>query len=69
MSHSPRIVVVTGASGGVGRAAARAFAARGDRVALVARGPTGLDAAADEIRRAGWNGTGAGGRRGRPPCR
>ncbi|OIJ97628.1 short-chain dehydrogenase [Streptomyces sp. MUSC 14] len=53
MSHSPRIVVVTGASGGVGRAAARAFAARGDRVALVARGRTGLDAAADEIRRAG----------------
>ncbi|OIJ86064.1 short-chain dehydrogenase [Streptomyces sp. MUSC 14] len=52
-SQSPRVVVVTGASGGVGRAAARAFAARGDRVALVARGRTGLDAAADEIRRAG----------------
>ncbi|MCQ4083756.1 SDR family oxidoreductase [Streptomyces sp. RB6PN25] len=52
-SHSSRVVVVTGASGGVGRAAARAFAARGDRVALVARGRTGLDAAADEVRAAG----------------
>ncbi|MGW3247755.1 SDR family NAD(P)-dependent oxidoreductase [Streptomyces sp. NPDC001070] len=39
-------VVVTGASGGVGRAAARAFAARGDRVALPARERTGLAAAA-----------------------
>ncbi|WEO99513.1 SDR family oxidoreductase [Streptomyces sp. FXJ1.172] len=52
-SHSPRVVVVTGASGGVGRAVARAFAARGDRVALVARGRTGLAAVADEVRRAG----------------
>ncbi|MFD8722851.1 SDR family oxidoreductase [Streptomyces sp. NPDC059629] len=52
-SHGPRVVVVTGASGGVGRATARAFAARGDRVALVARGRKGLDAAADEVRRAG----------------
>ncbi|MGW2824120.1 SDR family oxidoreductase [Streptomyces sp. NPDC001443] len=51
--HSPRVVVVTGASGGVGRATARAFAARGDRVALVARGRGGLAAAADEIRRTG----------------
>jgi NAD(P)-dependent dehydrogenase (short-subunit alcohol dehydrogenase family) len=48
-----RVVVVTGASGGVGRATARAFAARGDRVALLARGREGLAAAADEVRRAG----------------
>ncbi|MFF7160246.1 SDR family oxidoreductase [Streptomyces sp. NPDC008086] len=48
-----RAVVVTGASGGVGRAAARAFAARGDRVALLARGREGLAAAADEVQRAG----------------
>ncbi|NGO09675.1 SDR family oxidoreductase [Streptomyces sp. HC44] len=48
-----RAVVVTGASGGVGRATARAFAARGDRVALLARGRDGLAAAADEVTRAG----------------
>ncbi len=46
-------VVVTGASGGVGRAAAVAFAARGARVALLARGREGLAAAADEVQRAG----------------
>jgi NAD(P)-dependent dehydrogenase (short-subunit alcohol dehydrogenase family) len=47
------IVVITGASGGVGRATARAFAARGDRVALLARGEAGLEAAADEVNHAG----------------
>lgn len=50
---SARVVVVTGASAGVGRAAARAFAERGDRVALLARGQDGLDAARDEIERGG----------------
>ncbi|ELS57782.1 SDR family oxidoreductase [Streptomyces viridochromogenes] len=48
-----RAVVITGASGGVGRAAALAFAARGDRVALLARGREGLAGAADEVQRAG----------------
>ncbi|MFE0474701.1 SDR family oxidoreductase [Streptomyces sp. NPDC058947] len=48
-----RVVVVTGATGGVGRATARAFAARGDKVALLARGREGLAAAADDVRRAG----------------
>ncbi len=42
----PRTVVITGASSGVGRAAARAFAARGDRVGLLAHNHDGLDAAA-----------------------
>ena len=52
-SRSPRVVVVTGASGGIGRATARAFGARGDKVALLARGEEGLDAARREIERAG----------------
>ncbi|WIV54270.1 SDR family oxidoreductase [Amycolatopsis nalaikhensis] len=48
-----QVVVVTGASGGIGRAVARAFGARQARVALVARGERGLKAAADEVRAAG----------------
>ena len=48
-----RVVVVTGASGGIGRATARAFGARGDAVALLARGATGLDAARRDVEGAG----------------
>jgi NAD(P)-dependent dehydrogenase (short-subunit alcohol dehydrogenase family) len=48
-----QIVVVTGASGGVGRAVAVAYGARGAKVALVARGSLGLQGAADDVRRAG----------------
>ena len=48
-----QVVVVTGASGGIGRAVARAFGARGASVALLARGETGLRAAADDVERAG----------------
>lgn len=48
-----RTVVVTGASAGVGRATARAFGAKGDRVALIARGEEGLAAAAREVEEAG----------------
>jgi NAD(P)-dependent dehydrogenase (short-subunit alcohol dehydrogenase family) len=46
-------VVVTGASAGVGRAVAVAFGARKAKVALLARGETGLAGAADEVHRAG----------------
>lgn len=44
-----KVVVVTGASGGVGRATAVALAKIGARVALLARGEQGLAAAAAEI--------------------
>ncbi|MFB9909007.1 SDR family oxidoreductase [Allokutzneria oryzae] len=44
-----RVVVVTGASAGVGRATVREFARRGYRVALLARGESGLAAAAKEV--------------------
>jgi NAD(P)-dependent dehydrogenase (short-subunit alcohol dehydrogenase family) len=47
------VVVITGAAAGVGRAAARAFAAKGADVALVARGRDGLEAAAREVRELG----------------
>ena len=46
-------VVVTGASAGIGRATARLFGERGDRVGLIARGQAGLDAAAHEVEEAG----------------
>lgn len=49
----PRIVVVTGSSGGIGRATATAFAARGDTVVLLARGEKGLSGAAEQVERAG----------------
>jgi NAD(P)-dependent dehydrogenase (short-subunit alcohol dehydrogenase family) len=48
-----RVVVVTGASGGIGRATAIAFARRGDQVALLARGEKGLAGAAHDVRVAG----------------
>ena len=47
------VVVVTGASAGVGRAAAVAFGEAGATVALLARGDEGLRMAAKEVERAG----------------
>jgi NAD(P)-dependent dehydrogenase (short-subunit alcohol dehydrogenase family) len=44
-----KVVVVTGAAAGVGRAAARAFAAKGADVALIARGEDALEAARKEV--------------------
>ena len=51
--RSRRVVVVTGASAGVGRAVARAFAERGADLALIARGRAGLEAARQEAEAAG----------------
>jgi NADP-dependent 3-hydroxy acid dehydrogenase YdfG len=45
-SSKPQVVVVTGASGGIGRASAQAFGVRGAKVALLARGELGLQGAA-----------------------
>jgi NAD(P)-dependent dehydrogenase (short-subunit alcohol dehydrogenase family) len=48
-----QIAVITGASAGVGRATARAFAAHGFDVALLARGAAGLAGAAGDVEAAG----------------
>jgi NAD(P)-dependent dehydrogenase (short-subunit alcohol dehydrogenase family) len=53
MRQSARVAVVTGASGGVGRATARLLARRGTALGLLARGAAGLHAAAEEARAAG----------------
>ncbi len=47
--NSLTTVVITGASAGVGRATARKFARSGARVALLARGRDGLEAARKEV--------------------
>ena len=47
------VIVITGASAGVGRATAREFAIHGHRIALLARGKTGLEAAAQEVEELG----------------
>jgi len=48
-----QVVVVTGASGGIGRAVARMYGERGAAVALLARGETGLEGAAADVEEAG----------------
>ena len=48
-----RTIVITGASGGIGRATAIAAGRRGDRVVLLARGEKGLAAAAEQVTAAG----------------
>src|SRR5690349_12530727 len=50
---SEQVVVITGASAGVGRATARAFASSGARIGLLARGMDGLLGAKEEIEAAG----------------
>ncbi|MFL6213732.1 MAG: SDR family oxidoreductase [Blastocatellia bacterium] len=49
----PEVVVITGASAGVGRATVRKFARHGARIGLIARGLDGLEAAQREVEAAG----------------
>ena len=49
----PEVVVITGASAGVGRATVRRFAKAGAWIALLARGQDGLDAARREVEETG----------------
>jgi uncharacterized protein len=53
MKLAGKLSIVTGASSGIGAATARALAARGSQVILVARNASRLNAVADEIRAAG----------------
>ncbi len=52
-SFRDKVVVVTGASAGVGRAIVRAFAARGANMGLIARGRDGLAGAKRDVEAAG----------------
>ena len=49
MNRTPQVVVITGASAGVGRAVAREFARHGTRIGLLARGTEALNAARREV--------------------
>ncbi|MDQ4130678.1 MAG: SDR family oxidoreductase [Actinomycetota bacterium] len=49
----PEVVVVTGASAGVGRAIVRRFAEDGAQIGLLARGSEGLEGAREEVKAAG----------------
>ena len=51
--HRGQVVVVTGSTGGIGRATAQAFGARGAKVALLARGEKGLAGAVHDVEQAG----------------
>lgn len=52
-TSTPEVVVVTGASAGVGRAIVQAFGKRGAHIGLLARGHAGLEAARREVEEAG----------------
>ena len=54
----PQVAVITGASAGIGRATARAFARAGYRVGVLARDPARLESLCEEIRSKGGNALG-----------
>ena len=56
MNRAPEVVVITGASAGVGRATVRKFARQGARIGLLARGVDGLNAAQREVEKLGGEG-------------
>ncbi len=49
----PEVVVITGASAGVGRATARTFAKQGAGIGLLARGLDGLEGARKDVEKLG----------------
>jgi NADP-dependent 3-hydroxy acid dehydrogenase YdfG len=51
--ENPKVIVITGASAGIGRALARRFAQDGASIALLGRGVVGLAATADEVAQLG----------------
>lgn len=53
IKSNPEVVVVTGASAGVGRAIVRAFAKRGAHIGLLARGHAGLEGARRDVEELG----------------
>jgi len=53
MTHSGHVAIVTGASSGIGRAAARRFGREGSAVVAVGRRADALEAAAEEVAAAG----------------
>ncbi len=56
MAMKPEVVVITGASAGVGRAAVQAFARRGAHIGLLARGKDGLEGARRDTEQLGGKG-------------
>src|SRR2546430_2231442 len=53
VKQETRVVVITGASAGIGRAAVRVFAREGAKIGLLARGVDGLEAAKEEVEKLG----------------
>src|SRR5579871_2626726 len=56
MARKPEVVVITGASAGVGRATVQAFARGGAHIGLLARGKDGLEGARRDAERLGGKG-------------